>query len=86
MAKDLQVKNYKIVLLRKPLTLRHNRFELEIRAVNEKAALEKALSRIGSKHSLPRQLLKVESITEIPEQKLKNPILRELAFNDEIKL
>ncbi|MBD3189991.1 MAG: hypothetical protein GF308_05085 [Candidatus Heimdallarchaeota archaeon] len=86
MAKDLQVKNYKIVMFRKPLTLKHNRFEVEIRAVNQGAALEKALSRIGSKHSIPRQLLKVQSITEIPEEKLKNPILRELALNDEIKL
>ena len=85
MTKQVQVKNYVIVLAKKPFTSRV-KFEVETRAVSEKDAIKKALSRIGSKHSVPSQLLQIKSITEIPDDALSSPILRELALNDDVKI
>lgn len=85
MTKDVQVKNYRITLLKKPLKNKI-KFNVDVRATNENDALEKAYSRIGSKHRVPRQLLQVKSIKEIKPTELKNPILREIASDDKIKI
>jgi large subunit ribosomal protein LX len=85
MPKEVQVENYRVVLHKKPLKLK-TKFEVDIRATNEDDALEKAYSRIGSKHRVPRTLLAVTSIKKISTQEIKNNILREIASNDDIKI
>jgi len=83
MPKEVQVKNYRITLLRKPLTLKV-KFNVDVRAITEDDALEKAYARIGSKHRVPRILLKVQKIKVISHLELKDPILKEIAGNDEV--
>ncbi|NHJ49211.1 MAG: 50S ribosomal protein L18a [Asgard group archaeon] len=85
MSKDVQVKNYRVTLLKKPLKTKI-KFDVDVRALTKEDALEKAYSRIGSKHRMPRQLLQVKSIKEIDVAEMKNPILREIATDDNIKL
>ena len=85
MSKDIQVKNFRVTLLKKPLKNKI-KYEVDIRATNENDALEKAYSRIGSKHRVPRQLLKVQSIKQIKANEIKNPILREIASDDKVKI
>ncbi|NHJ40876.1 MAG: hypothetical protein FK731_12670 [Asgard group archaeon] len=85
MSKDVQVKNYRITLLEKPLKNKMQ-YEVDVRATNKDDALEKAYSRIGSKHRVSRKLLQVKSIKEIKTIELKNPILREIASDDKIKI
>ncbi|MHA1629308.1 MAG: 50S ribosomal protein L18Ae [Candidatus Heimdallarchaeota archaeon] len=85
MVKEVQVKNYRITLLRKPLTTKQV-FNVDVRAVSKEDAIEKAFSRIGSKHHVPRQLLKVKKIKEIAASDLKDPILREIASDEKIKI
>lgn len=85
MSKDVQVKNYKITFIKKPV--KHNkRYEVELRALNKEDALDKAYAILGSKHRLGRLQLEVEKIKELTEQQLRNPILRELALNDNVKI
>ncbi|MEA2070496.1 MAG: 50S ribosomal protein L18Ae [Asgard group archaeon] len=83
MAKKETVKNYKIRMQKKPFSLKQY-FEIEIRALDKEKALDKAYSLIGSKHRVPRPLLHIHSIKKIKNTELKNPILREIAGNDEI--
>jgi len=85
MVKEVQVKNYRITFLMKPLTTKR-KFEVDIRAVTEEDAIEKAYSRIGSKHRVPRQLLKLKNIKEIKASDLKDPILQTIATEDNIKI
>jgi large subunit ribosomal protein LX len=85
MSKDIQVKNYRVTLLKKPLKNKI-KFEVDVRALTEDDALKKAYSRIGSKHRVPRQLLQVKSIKEIKIADIKNPILKEIAADDKIKI
>lgn len=85
MSKEVQVKNFRILFARKPLKNK-KMFEIEIRAVSKEDALEEAYSLIGSKHRVPRQLLVVRKVAEIDMMELKNPILREIAGNDNLKL
>ncbi|MBN1330435.1 MAG: 50S ribosomal protein L18a [Candidatus Heimdallarchaeota archaeon] len=85
MPKEVQVKNYRILLLKKPLTTQE-KYEVDVRAVSEKDAVEQAYSRIGSKHRITRRLLKVEKIKEINDSELKNPILKEIASDENIKI
>jgi large subunit ribosomal protein LX len=85
MAKEAQVNNFKITFQEKPL--KNKKFyEVEIRAVEKEAAIEKAYSRIGSKHRIPRHLLKIKNVKKIDEDNLKSPILREIAKNDKIRI
>lgn len=85
MPKEVQVKNYRITFLKKPLSMKH-KFEVDVRAVSEDDALEQAYSRIGSKHRVPRQLLQVKNIKEIKNTEIKDPILREIASDDKVKI
>ncbi len=85
MPNEVQVKNFRILFARKPLKNK-KMFEIEIRAVSKKDALEEAYSLIGSKHRVPRQLLVIRKVAEIDLTELKNPILREIAGNDKLKL
>ena len=85
MSKEVQVKNYKILFAKKPLKNKQT-LEMEIRAVSEKDAIDEAYSLIGSKHRIPRQLLVVKKISEIETLDIKNPILREIAGNDDLKI
>ena len=85
MSKEVQVKNYKIKFAKKPLKLKKF-YEIEIRAITEKDALEQAYSLLGSKHKLPRQLLVVKEIKAISDDELKSSILREIAKDDSIKI
>jgi len=85
MSKDVQVKNYRVIFLKKPLH-KKGKFEVDVRATNKDDALEKAYSRIGSKHRLTRQQLSVKSIKEIDETEIKNPVLKEIAGNDKVKI
>jgi len=85
MTKDIQVKNFKIIYLKRPLD-KNIRYEIYVRAITKEDALEQALSRIGSKHKIARRLLKLHEIKEINENDLKNPILKEIAKNDKVKI
>ncbi len=85
MSKDVQVKNFRITFLRKPLKNKI-KYEVDVRAITKDDALHQAYSRIGSKHKAPRQLLHVKSIKEISAQDIKNNILREIATDDDIKI
>jgi len=85
MAKEVQVKNYRVVLLKKPLHTKV-KIETDVRATSKDNALEKALSLIGSKHRLTRQQLTVKVIKEIDEVDIKNSILSEIASNDDVKI
>jgi len=85
MSKDVQVKNFRITFLRKPLK-NNIKYEVDVRAITKEDALQQAYSRIGSKHKAPRQLLHVKSIKEISEDKIKDNILREIASNDDVKI
>ncbi|HUT81640.1 MAG TPA: 50S ribosomal protein L18Ae [Candidatus Bathyarchaeia archaeon] len=85
MPKEVQVKNYRITFEKKPLT-RKEKHEVDVRAVSEKDALEQAYSRIGSKHRIDRQHLEVIKIKEISDSELKNPILKEIASDENIKI
>ncbi len=85
MPKEVQVKNYRVTFMRKPLTL-NEKYEVDVRAVSEKDALEQAYSRIGSKHRIARRLLSVEKVKEISDSELKDPILKEIASDENIKL
>ncbi|MHA1309059.1 MAG: 50S ribosomal protein L18Ae [Candidatus Heimdallarchaeota archaeon] len=85
MAKEVQVKNYRVVFMKKPLHTKV-KVEIDIRATNKDDALEKAYSLIGSKHRLTRQQLSVKTIKEIDEVDIKNPVLAEIAGNDKVKI
>ena len=85
MPNEVQVKNFRILFARKPLKNK-KMYQIEIRAVSKEDALEEAYALIGSKHRLPRQLLVVRKVSEIDITELKNPILREIAGNDNLKL
>ena len=61
MVKEVQVKNYRITLLRKPLTTKQV-FNVDVRAVSK------------------------EEIKEIAASDLKDPILREIASDEKIKI
>ena len=85
MPKEVQVKNYRITFLKKPLTTKR-KFNVDVRAVSEEDALEKAYSRIGSKHRVPRQLLKIYKVKVIDNKELTDPILKEIATDEKIKI
>ena len=85
MSKEVQVKNFRITFLKKPLKNKV-KYEVDVRAITKDDALTQAYSRIGSKHRVPRQLLKVHSIKEISNEELKNPILKEIATDDKVKI
>jgi len=85
MPNEVQVKNFRITFVKKP-TKNNQIYEIETRAVSKEDALQEAYSILGSKHRIPRQLLVVRKITEIDMQELKNPILREIAGNDNLKI
>ncbi|MGC9780715.1 MAG: 50S ribosomal protein L18a [Candidatus Heimdallarchaeota archaeon] len=85
MSKEVQVKNYRITFFKKPLKNKI-KYEVDVRAITEKDALTQAYSRIGSKHRVPQQLLKVHSIKEISIDEIKNPILKEIASDDKVKI
>ena len=85
MSKDVQVKNFRITLLKKPLK-NQIMYEVDVRATNKDDALEKAYSRIGSKHKVPRRLLHVKTIKEISDQAIKDNILKEIVGNDDVKI
>ncbi len=55
-------------------------FAVEVRALNQEQALEKAYSDIGSRHQVTRTMIKLDKIEEVenPEQ-LKDPVV--LAFH-----
>jgi large subunit ribosomal protein LX len=85
MSKDIQVKNFRVTLVRKPEKI-NEKFEVDIRAVSKEDAIDMAFSRIGSKHRVPRKLLRVASVKEIKLHDLKDSILKEIAANDKIKI
>jgi len=85
MAKDVQVNNYRVSFWKKPLH-KKEKVEIDVRATSKDNALEKAYSIIGSKHRLSRELLTLKAIKEIDDVDLKNPILAEIAGNDEVKI
>ena len=85
MSKDIQVKNFKITFIKKPVK-NNKRFEVELRALNKEDAIEKAYAILDSKHRLRRLQLEVENVKELTEQQLRSPILRELALNDNVKI
>lgn len=85
MAKDVQVNNYRVTFLKKPLH-KKEKVEIDVRATSKDNAVEKAYSIVGSKHRLTRQLIIVKSIKEIDDVDLKNPILAEIAGNDKVKI
>ncbi len=85
MTKDIQVKNYRITFLKKPLKT-NIKYEVDVRATSQEDALQKAYSRIGSKHKAPRQLLEVKSIKEISDGEIKDNILREIATDNDVKI
>ena len=85
MSKEVQVKNFRITFFKKPLKNKI-RYEVDVRAITENDALTQAYSRIGSKHRVPRQLLKVHSIKEISNDEIRNPILKEIATDDNVKI
>ncbi|NPE08023.1 MAG: hypothetical protein GNW80_07060 [Asgard group archaeon] len=85
MSKDVQVKNFRITFLRKPLKNKI-KYEVDVRALTKEDALHQAYSRIGSKHKAPRQLLQVKSIKEISAHDIKNNILKEIATDDDVKI
>lgn len=85
MSKDVQVKNFRITFLRKPLKTKV-KYEVDVRALTKDNALEQAYSRIGSKHKAPRQLLHVKSIKEISDDEIKDNILKEITSNDDVEI
>lgn len=85
MPKEVQVYNYRITFLKKPLA-KKQKYEVDVRAVSEDDALNQAYSRIGSKHRVPRNLLKVKKIKKIEDSEIKDPILREIATDENIKI
>ncbi|MFW9922704.1 MAG: 50S ribosomal protein L18Ae [Candidatus Thorarchaeota archaeon] len=85
MSKEIQVKNFRVTFLKKPL-IKDEKYEVEVRALNETDAVNKAYARIGSKHRIDRDVLIVKAVKIIENDELKNPILREIAGRDDIKL
>ena len=85
MAKEIQVKNYRVTFMKKPLH-KKAKYEIDVRATNQDDALEKAYSVLGSKHRLTRQQLAVKKIKEIDQVDIKNPVLKEIAGDDKVKI
>lgn len=85
MSKEIQVKNFRVIFVRKPEKLKQ-KFEVDVRAVSEEDAIDMAYSRIGSKHRVPRKLLRVTSVKEIKLSDMKDPILRQIAADDNVKI
>ncbi len=54
------------------------KFVLELRALNEKHALEKAYSLLGSRHKLKRYHIKIEKIEVISPEEVSRPYITKL--------
>lgn len=54
------------------------KFSLEIRALNERDAVEKAYSLLGSRHKLKRSHVNIVEIREISPEEVTNPELAKL--------
>jgi large subunit ribosomal protein LX len=58
---------------------RWQKFVVEVRALNEKQALELVYSLLGSRHKVKRSNIKVFKVSEIPPEKAENRYVRDLA-------
>ncbi|MEM0026631.1 MAG: 50S ribosomal protein L18Ae [Ignisphaera sp.] len=58
---------------------RWQRFSMEVRALNEKHALEHVYSVLGSRHKVKRANIKVLKIEEVPLEKVESKYIRDLA-------
>ncbi|NHJ88115.1 MAG: hypothetical protein FK734_21800 [Asgard group archaeon] len=85
MSKEVQVKNYRITFVKKPVK-GNEVYEVDVRATSKDDALQKAYARIGSKHRITRLLLHVKNIKEIEAAELKDNILLEIAADDKVQI
>lgn len=77
LAKTFRVKGYMLISHDRLPTWQA--FTKDVRAVDEKDALEKIYSILGSKHKLKKYHIRIESITEIRPEESKDQVVRELA-------
>jgi len=60
------------------------KFKMEVRALNERDALEEIFSKIGSRHKCKRKHILVKNIKEISLNEAENKYIRELSTLNEI--
>ncbi|ADV65417.1 50S ribosomal protein L18Ae [Desulfurococcus mucosus] len=83
----MEVKTYRVTGY---MLISHDRyptwqkFTKEVRGVDEKDALEKVYSILGSNHKLKRYHIRVESVEEIDPGESRNPFIRQLAQAERI--
>ncbi len=78
----MEVKTYRIVgvaLFSPDKTRDWQKFVIDVRGVNEKEALEKVYSLMGSRHKLKRSHIKIVEVKEIRPEESKSKYIRDLA-------
>ncbi|PUA33383.1 MAG: 50S ribosomal protein L18a [Zestosphaera tikiterensis] len=78
----MEVKTFRVVglaLFSPDRTRDWQKFMIDVRGVNEKEALEKVYSLMGSRHKLKRSHIKVVEIREISPEESKSKYIREIS-------
>jgi len=52
------------------------KFAKEVAADDEKAAVERVLSDLGSKHHVPRPYVRIQEVTAVPLDQVRDPVVK----------